>query len=254
MKQPRWPPPRCPARPGRRRRRRLRSRPRGRGHRHPHLRAGPCSRRTASSPGMPNVNETTRRVGCSRSSFPAKPIVVRRGSPDRQAAGGRPPRDLGDVVRVRLRVGRRRRTAEHVDAERPRGQRPELGDLLGQGLRRQVPGCQEPERVRRGHPGHQPRRRGAAGQRCEHDRQRHPVEHHGPHPRPAGGAAPAPSSAPVGGGVQLLKQPVGGPLDLLVPPLGGTVDAGDQAASVQAAKVAADERVARPRLLPRALT
>jgi hypothetical protein len=42
-------------------------------------------------------------------------------------------------------------------------------------------------------------------------------------------------------------------LDLLVPPLCGTVVAGDQPHPVQTAEVAVDERVARLRLLGRAL-
>ena len=53
--------------------------------------------------------------------------------------------------------------------------------------------------------------------------------------------------------VELLQQLVGGELDRLVAPLGRTVVAGDEAAAVQAAEVAVDERVARLGVLGRAL-
>src|SRR5262245_27863444 len=55
------------------------------------------------------------------------------------------------------------------------------------------------------------------------------------------------------GGVELLQQSVGGSLDFLVPPLGRAVEAGDQATSVQAAKVAVHERVSRLGLVGGAL-
>src|SRR6266545_6044482 len=53
--------------------------------------------------------------------------------------------------------------------------------------------------------------------------------------------------------VEVLQKLVRCQLDLLVPPLRGTVVAGDQPHPVQAAEVAVDKRVARLRLLGRAL-
>ena len=53
--------------------------------------------------------------------------------------------------------------------------------------------------------------------------------------------------------VEPLQQLVGGELDRLVAPLGGAVHAGDQPHAVDAAEVAVDERVARLRLVVRAL-
>src|SRR6266511_5241310 len=53
--------------------------------------------------------------------------------------------------------------------------------------------------------------------------------------------------------VEVLQELVCCQLDLLVPPLRSTVVAGDQPHPVQTAEVAVDERVARLRLLGRAL-
>ena len=135
-------------------------------------------RRTASSPGSPNVNDTTATgIVAEQIDLGVEVVVVEPWHTCRDVDESSLRGDLARVGVDEVPVGRRRAADEHVDTERTRERPADGADLLGQSLRRQVAGTQEPEPTRTTDCSHQRRRRGTACHRRLHDRNLEELQH-----------------------------------------------------------------------------